>query len=89
MNLNGMWKIGSRQAWWFNKNKCVYFISLPEWILDRAVWNGIYILKALGFYATKCSCSDKQDWPLKFRLFRCGDCRYRDCSHKTAEANNA
>jgi hypothetical protein len=36
----------------------------------------IRLLRAFRFYATKCGCRDGHDeWPLKFRLCRCGDCR--------------
>jgi hypothetical protein len=36
----------------------------------------IRLLRAFGFYARKCGCRDgHSEWPLKFRLCRCGDCR--------------
>jgi hypothetical protein len=75
MNLKGMWKIGSREWWWFNK-KHIYCISLPEWVVHKAVCKGIYILRAFGFYATSCSCrvGAEPEKPMKFRLVMCKDC---------------
>jgi hypothetical protein len=77
MNLKGMWKIGSRESWWFNKKKCIYYVSLPELTAIRAACIGKNILRAIGFYATKCSCTNKPDRPIKFRLFRCRGCHYK------------
>jgi hypothetical protein len=75
MNLKGMWKIGSREWWWFSK-KHIYCVSLPEYVAIHVFCLGRDILRAFGFYATKCSCrgGGKPEKPMKFRLFMCRDC---------------
>jgi hypothetical protein len=73
--LNGMFKIGSRKGWTIT-GRVIYYVSLPELAAIHAKSFFIRLLKAFGFYAAKCGCRDGHDeWPLKFRLCRCGDCR--------------
>lgn len=77
IDLRGMWKIGSREWWTIGRH--TFCVSFPEWLVFRTCWLGKDILKAFGFYATKCSCVDKPDWKKakpKFRLLICKGCRY-------------
>jgi hypothetical protein len=74
IGLKGMFKIGSREPWTIT-GRVIYFVSLPEWVVICARAFLIRLLKAFGFYATKCGCRDgHNEWPLRFRLNRCKDC---------------
>jgi hypothetical protein len=73
--LKGMFKTGSRKPWTIT-GRVIYYVSLPEFAAICAKSFFIRLLRALGFYAAKCGCRDGHgEWPLKFRLCQCRDCR--------------
>jgi hypothetical protein len=73
--LKGMFKTGSRKPWTIT-GRVIYYVPLPELAAIYAKSILTRLLRAFGFYARKCGCRDGHgEWPLKFRLCRCGDCR--------------
>jgi hypothetical protein len=82
IDLRGMWKIGSGE--WWTVGRHTFCVSFPEWFIFRVCWLGKDILKAIGFYATRCGCygKNKPARPMKFRFFRCKDCAKRAGGNK-------